>query len=265
MGGLLGCVDSWLAALRGRSRDALRQLLLFALADAGYEAVRGLATGRASNALSNAQAIIRFERATGTFFEPRAQALVVHHRWLVVAANWGYMNVQFTLNAAFLVWLFVCRMEVFHFVRNVFLTAMGLALIVHWLLPVAPPRMFAADGFVDTIRQVAHVDQDTGAIGFVVNPYAAVPSMHVAFALIVGVSGGLVVRSRALRAGFAAYPLLVFALVLVTANHFWVDAAAGAATAGVAAWFAARVLAPLRPASWAWPAAAPALGADQLT
>jgi hypothetical protein len=116
--------------------------------------------------------------------------------------------------------------------------AMGIALVVHLLLPVAPPRLMTGDGFVDTVKDVSHIDQDTGAAGLMVNPYAAVPSMHVCFALIVGLTGARLARRRPTAAAWAAYPILVTAIVLVTANHFILDAVGGALTAALA-WSAA--------------------------
>lgn len=238
--------------LPGTRRDALAQVGLFVIADLLYEGVRGLVAGQAGPALAHAHAIVDFERSLGLFFEPQLQHAFIRDHWLIGAANWGYMNVQFTMNAAFLAWLYLARHHVYAFVRNMFFVAMGCALVVHLLLPVAPPRMLGQDGFVDTIRTVAHVNQDSGAIGAMVNPYAAVPSMHMCFSLLVGVTGVLVARRRWARALWLLYPVLVLFLVLVTANHFWFDAAAGAVTAVVAGLVARHVMARARPAAWAW-------------
>lgn len=221
-------------------------------ADLLYESVRGIVVGQTGAAMAHARDIVSLERTLGVFHEPGLQHAILGHHWLVVASNWGYLNVQFTMNAAFLAWLYLARTQVYAFVRNMFFVAMGLALTVHLLLPVAPPRMLPGDGFVDTIRTVAHVDQDSGAIGAMVNPYAAVPSMHMCFALLVGVSGAILARRRWARALWAAYPLLVLALIVVTANHFFFDAAAGAVTAIAAGLVAQHVMARARPRAWAW-------------
>jgi membrane-associated phospholipid phosphatase len=230
--------------------DAGRQLGLFVLADLCYETVRGLAEGRAGLAFANAERIVGLERATGTFFEPGLQAAILEHRWLVDFANWAYMNTHFVVTTAFLVWLYLSRNDAYYFVRNMFLVAMGLALVGYTAFPTAPPRLLPELGFVDTISAYAGVGHDSALVRLFVNPFAAVPSMHVAFALMIGVSGAMLARRAAVRALWALYPLLVFAAIVVTANHFWVDAAAGALVAGLAALAASTVLARLRPAAW---------------
>lgn len=227
-------------------------MLLFLTAELLYESVRGIVVGHADAAFANAREIVAIERALGIFVEPSVQSAVLDNHWLISAANWGYMNVQFTLNIAFLSWLYLARHRVYPFVRNMFFVAMGLALTVHLLLPVAPPRMLPEEGFVDTIQAFAHVNQDSGAIGAIVNPYAAVPSMHICFALLVGTAGARVVRQVWAKAIWCSYPVLVLALVVVTANHFFLDAVAGAMTAAFAGLVAQHVMARARPAAWAW-------------
>jgi hypothetical protein len=233
-------------------RDAVLQLALWGMADLLYEGVRGIVVGHQSAALANADAIVRIERGTGTFIEPAVQRLFIHNHTLIVTANWLYANAQFSVNAAFLALIYLYRNEIFYFVRNMFFVAMGIALIVHLSVPVAPPRMLPQYGFVDTIQRIAHINQDSGAISLFVNPYAAVPSMHICFALLVGITGWRLTRKPWIRAAFTAYPLLVLAVVVVTANHFLFDAVAGALTAAVAALVAQLVMSRIRPAHWSW-------------
>jgi hypothetical protein len=232
--------------------DAGRQLGLFVLADILYETVRGLAEGRTSTAFSNAQAIIDAEQATGTYFEPGLQGAILDNQLIVDLANWGYMNTHFVVTTAFLVWLYLFRNEAFYFVRNMFLVAMALALVGYAAFPTAPPRLLPEEGFVDTINAYAGVGHDSALVELFVNPYAAVPSMHVAFALMIAIPGVLICRHLASRVLWALYPLLVLAVVVLTANHFWLDAAAGALVAGLAALTARSVLAPVRPGVWSW-------------
>jgi membrane-associated phospholipid phosphatase len=231
--------------------DAGRQLGLFVLADICYETVRGLAEGRASVAFSNAEAIIDIERATGTFFEPGLQAAILDDRLLVDAANWAYMNTHFLVTTSFLVWLYLFRNQAFYFVRNMFLVAMALALVGYTVFPTAPPRLLPEEGFVDTINAFAGVGHDSALVELFVNPYAAIPSMHIAFALMIAIPGALICRNLVAKWLWALYPLLVLAAVVLTANHFWLDAAAGALVAGLAALTARSVLASVQPA-WSW-------------
>ena len=218
---------------------AAAQVLLFVVADLLYEAVRGLVVGRPSAAFAHAHAIVRLERGLGIYVEPAIQRHLIGHPAVLQVANWLYLNVQFTANAAFLAFVYLQRHAAYARARNALFIAMGVALVVHLLLPVAPPRLLPGDGFVDTVKTIAHVDQDTGAVGAMVNPYAAVPSMHVCFALIVGWTGMHLAAHRAVAAAWAAYPLLVVVVVVVTANHFIFDAVTGGCAAAVAVALAA--------------------------
>jgi hypothetical protein len=238
--------------------DALRQLGLFVLADLCYETVRGVAEGRADAAFANAGRLVEVERATGTFFEPDLQSALLSEQWLIEAANWMYMNTHFVVTTAFLVWLYLFRNEAFYFVRNMFMVAMALALVGYTLFPTAPPRLLPEEGFVDTITDFSQVGHDSALVKLFVNPYAAVPSMHVAFALMISIPAFSISRHTISRVFWTLYPLLVLFVIVVTANHFWLDAAAGAAVAGAAAVVAHRLLAPVRPGSWSW---RPATGA----
>jgi hypothetical protein len=249
MRALIDKIGNWLPQGYG---DAARQLSLFVVAELCYEAVRGVADGQRAVAITNGQHVIDFEKSTHTFFEPNLQAVFIHQRWIVDFANFMYMNSHFVVTTAFLVWLYLFRNQNFYFVRNMFMVAMGLAIIGYALLPTAPPRLFPQEGFVDTITQYAQVNHDSGLVKVFINPYAAIPSMHVAFSTMIGVAGALIARHTITRAFWCAYPVLVFWVVVVTANHFWVDGAAGLLVAVLSALTARQVLARVRPAVWSW-------------
>ena len=232
--------------------DAFKQIGLFALADVCYETVRGIAEGNAAAAFANANTVVDVERATGTFFEADVQSALLSQQWLIETANWMYMNTHFVITTSFLVWLYIFRNEAFYFVRNMFLVAMALALVGYTVFPTAPPRLLPELGFVDTITDFSQVNHDSALVKLFVNPYAAVPSMHIAFALMIAVPAIRISRHLASKVLWALYPLLVLFVVIVTANHFWLDAAAGALVAGMAAFVAHRLLASYGPGSWAW-------------
>ncbi len=231
--------------------DLLRQFAFFFVAYQGYQLVRGIADGRDAVAMGNGLQVIHLERSLGTFFEPGFQEAFISHQWLIEIANWMYFNTHFLVTITFLAWLYLCRNENFNFVRNMFMVAMGLALVGYTLFPTAPPRMFPEAGFTDTIATFTNMNQDSAVASVLVNPYAAVPSMHIAFSLMIAVCAASLVRGVWARAVWSAYPLLVFFVIVVTANHFWFDAAAGAAVACLAA-VSAHQLARLRPNAWAW-------------
>jgi membrane-associated phospholipid phosphatase len=240
---------SWLPKGGG---DALAQLAIFVGADLLYETVRGVSESNQAVPFSNARSIMSVERSLHIFVENSIQTWAMGQRVLIDFANFMYVNSHFVITTSVLVWLYLRHNDRFYFVRNMFVVAMGLALLGYLLLPTAPPRFFPELGFVDTIAYYVNVKHDSGFVALFFNPYAAVPSMHVAFSLIVAVPTALIVRRRILKVLWALYPLLITFVVVVTGNHWIMDAIAGAAVAGVSALIATRVLSRLSPADWAW-------------
>ena len=196
--------------------------------------------------------MIHFERSLGSFFEPALQrSVIAHEHWLIDIANWMYLNSHFVVTTAFLVWLYLFRNDSFYFVRNMFLVAMGVALIGYTVFPTAPPRFIPDAGFTDTIARFTDIQQDGAAASLLVNPFAAVPSMHIAFALMISIPGAQLSKSALARGLWCVYPMIVFFVIVLTGNHFWFDAAAGATVAAAAAVVANR-LAAFGPQGWAW-------------
>jgi len=231
--------------------DLLRQLLLFACAYYLYRLVRGIVDGDAGSAFEHARQLIHVESSLGLFFEPGVQDWAQHQSWLMTAANFMYVNSHFAITMIFLGWLYLARNHAFYFVRNMFMVAMGLALVLYVVYPTAPPRFMPEWGFSDTVaRFVGPAAENSAALLY--NPYAAVPSMHVAFAFMVGVPAAMLVRPLALKLLWSVYPLVVSFVVVITGNHFWLDAALGAAVAATSAWAAAAAFARARPEAWAW-------------
>ena len=232
--------------------DVGRQIAILVGVDIGYELVRGIADSERADAIAHGSQVIGFERSTHTFFEPSLQAFFLPAHWLIDVANQLYLNAQFSIALGFLVWLYLFRNESYYFVRNMFVVSMSLALIGYTLYPTAPPRMFPEHGFLDTITDFSSVNHDSALAKVFINPYAAVPSMHCAWALMIGATGFMVCRRWYSRAFWAFWPLLIAWVVIVTANHYWVDAALGWSVALTAAVVAHRLLAPARPEVWAW-------------
>jgi membrane-associated phospholipid phosphatase len=231
--------------------DAIRQLALFAGAYYVYRLVRGFVDGQAGLAFENARALVDIERSLGLFFEPGLQAWAKGEVWLLTFANWMYVNSHFVVTTTFLIWLYLARNHAYYYVRNMFLVAMGLALVGYMAFPTAPPRFLPEWGFTDTVANFVGETAETSA-DVLYNPFAAVPSMHVAFALMIAVPAVMLVRNRVLKGLWAVYPLVVTFVVMVTANHFWLDAALGALVAAVSAYAASAAFARARPEAWAW-------------
>jgi membrane-associated phospholipid phosphatase len=232
--------------------DLARQAAILVSVDMAYTAVRGIADGHRSVAIAHGQQVIDLEQSTGTFFEPSLQAFFLPAQTVIDFANQIYLNAQFSIALGFLVWLYLFRNESYYFVRNMFVVSMGLALVGYSLYPTAPPRMFPQLGFVDTLNAFAEVGHDSTAAKLFINPYAAVPSMHCAFAMMIGGSAFMVCRNWWSKAAWAVWPFLVTWVTIVTANHYWVDAALGWGVALTSAVVAHRLLARARPEAWSF-------------
>jgi membrane-associated phospholipid phosphatase len=231
--------------------DFGRQIGILVLVDLAYTFVRGIVDSERALAMVHGQQVMDFEKAIGTFFEPGLQAFFLPAQWLIDFANQAYLNAQFSIAIGFLLWLYLFRNESYYFVRNMFVVAMGLALVGYTLYPTAPPRMFPEYGFVDTLNAYSDVGHDSSLAKIFINPYAAVPSMHCAFAMMIGATGIMVCRNWAVKACWATWPLLVSWVTVVTANHYWIDAVLGWMVALTAALVAHR-LARARPEAWAF-------------
>jgi membrane-associated phospholipid phosphatase len=233
--------------------DVARQLVLFVAAYLGYEIVRGLVGTAGSRPFDDATRIIELERILHVFAEPTIQAwTTTHARWLLDLADWTYLNAHFALTAAALVFIYLRRNESFYFVRNMFMLAMLIALIGYCVYPTAPPRLMPQWGFSDSIRQFTGINAEQGAVSLLVNPYAAVPSMHVCFALMISMPMSRLVHSRLARMLWRIYPLFIVFVVVVTGNHYFTDVALGALTAALSAALAKQLFARARPDVWAF-------------
>src|ERR1700759_4207541 len=200
--------------------DAGRQLAILVGVDIGYELARGIAASQRSDAIAHGRQVINSERGPHTFFEPSLQAFFLPAHWTIDVANQLYLNAQFSIALGFLVWLYLFRNESYNFVRNMFVVSMCLALIGYVGFPTAPPRLFPHEGFTDTITDFSGVNHDSALAKIFITPYAAVPSMHCAFALMIGGSGFRVCRHWWSKAWWAFWPILIGWVVIVTAHHY---------------------------------------------
>jgi membrane-associated phospholipid phosphatase len=241
--------------------DLVRQIVLFCGAYWLYRLVRGLVAGRREEAMANARHIVDFEQNLHAFFEPHVQAFAEAHEVLIDAASFAYVNSHFVITTLALAWVYLRRNECFYFMRNMFMVAMGIALVLYVVFPTAPPRFLPELGFTDSVADFTGVKPDSGSESLLFNPYAAVPSMHVCFSLMVGMSMARLARRRWAALLWRLYPMVITWAVITTANHWWTDAVLGALTAALSAAFAAGFFARLRPDAWAWRRAPATAGA----
>ncbi len=231
--------------------DLVRQLLLFFVAYNGYRLVRGMADdpGVTAAAFQHARDLIGIERGLHVFVEPSVQAWASGSSFVIDAASWLYINAQTSVTLGALAFLYLFHNRSFYFVRNMFMVAMGIALLGYMLYPTAPPRFLPEWGFFDAVSNFTGVSHDDVTVDALFNPYAAVPSMHVCFAFMIGWPLAKLVRHRAARIFWRVYPLLVTFVIVATGNHFFADAVLGGIAAGLSA-YAAAWLARARPTVW---------------
>jgi PAP2 superfamily protein len=231
--------------------DILRQVALFAAAYYLYRIVRGAVDGRAASAFEHARNLIDVERTLHFFVEPSVQAWASGSSFVTDVASWLYINAQITVTLSALIFIYLAHNSSFYFVRNMFMVSMGIALVGYMVYPTAPPRFMPEWGFFDTVSDFTGIPHDSVPVNALFNPYAAIPSMHVAFALMIGWPLANLSKWRLVRVFWFAYPFLITFVTVATGNHFLADAVLGALTAGIAA-YAAGWLARARPTVWAF-------------
>lgn len=233
--------------------DLARQILLFCGAYYAYRIVRGLVsdTTGAETAYRNARELVDIERGLGIFWEPSVHAWATSKSWIIDGASAMYVNSHYTITVTTLAWIYLFRNPSFYWIRNMFMVAMGLALVAYVVYPTAPPRFMPEWGFSDSVNEFTGGASTSEQTNMLVNPFAAVPSMHCAFALMLGVPMSRIVRRRVFKVAWLLYPLLVTFVVVSTANHWTADAFLGACAAGIGA-ACADLLGRLRPGVWSW-------------
>jgi hypothetical protein len=207
----------------------LREIALCLAAYLVYFRVRGLTESDAARAVRNAGRIIDLERALGIFWEPRLQDLIVGHHALVTLANWVYMWGHWPVIIATGTWLLWTRPRSYLLVRNAFIISGAIGLLIFTVFPVAPPRLTDLS-LVDTVTRYSHSYRVLQPPAFV-NQYAAVPSLHFGWNMLIGI---LLVREsprRSFRILGALLPVAMAAAVVLTANHYIIDVILGAIVA----------------------------------
>ncbi|MBH0775809.1 phosphatase PAP2 family protein [Nocardia bovistercoris] len=221
-------------ALHGRGGEAVRQLALITVLYFCYRAGRLLTADETGRAFDNAEGVLDLEHGLGLRSETAVQSLFVDHQWLAVSANFYYATAHFTVAVAVLLWLWTFRPHHYRWTRNVMVAATGAALLVHVLVPLAPPRMLPEHGFIDLAA--IHGQSVYGPVGAdgLSNQFAAMPSLHVGWALLLAVA--LVAATEgAWRWIFLIHPTLTLLVVVGTGNHYWLDAVVAVGLLGTAA------------------------------
>ena len=204
--------------------------MLIGLAALLYFAVRGITEADPVVAVDHGHDVLRFESRLGLDAEASLQNRIVDRQWLVTIVNWIYIWGHWPAIAGTLVWLQRTRRTEYLNLRNALFISGAIGLVIFTLYPVAPPRLLGTDQFIDTVTEFStsyRVLQPPS----LVNKYAALPSLHVGWNLLVGLFIWRHAKQPAVRALGAISPALMITAVVLTANHYLIDAAAGAAIA----------------------------------
>jgi hypothetical protein len=206
-----------------------REVLLVVSGYFAYFAVRGLTEGSHEEAVANSHSVVEFEKSLGFFWEPAIQDAIVNHHWIVTLANWMYIWGHWPLIAGVATWLLLKHRDQFTLFRTAFFLSGAIAVVVFVTFPVAPPRL-AEIGLVDTVTEHSNAYRVLQPKAFT-NQYAAVPSLHFGWDLLIGIAIMANARRLWVRTIGAVVPVLMFSAIVLTANHYIVDAIAGGAVA----------------------------------
>ncbi|OON76999.1 phosphatase PAP2 family protein [Streptomyces tsukubensis] len=215
------------------------ELPLLVLVYAAYSAGRLVVRGDVSSAVDHGLAILRIEKMFRINAEHPLNRLFTSQPWLGIPADFWYASLHYLVTPLVLIWLFRRRSEIYRTARTWLMTSTMIGLIGFTLLPTCPPRLLAAGhGFVDTMAHFSSYGWWGGeasaprGLGGMTNQYAAMPSLHVGWALWCGVMLWRHGRSPVVRAAGIIYPTVTTIVVMGTANHYLLDAVAGVAVMG---------------------------------
>jgi len=215
-----------------------------------YFLVRGAVVSHEADALRHANQVIDLERSLGIFWEPRLQEVVLHRKALIDLFNFIYFWLDFPLIVAVGFWMYFFRRHEYTIARDALLLSGAISLVIYALYPVMPPRLLPTGEFVGTIEKYNQLSYQAQSVHAFVNPYAALPSLHFGWAMIIGGALFLTVRQPLVRAFGLLLPWAQLAAIVFTANHYIFDAFVGCAVcvAGLGLAFAMQ--------AWVYPRAA---------
>lgn len=203
----------------------LREVFLLGSVYLAYSLIRNLAPEQAAQAQRNARSVLDAEKLIGLDVEKSLNHFVAGEAWLAQPAIYYYATLHFIMTGAVMVWLYRRRPAHYAVARGVLLVMTMIALVGYWLYPLAPPRLMNGGGYIDTaVKYELWGYTPSQAVTSVSNQFAAMPSMHFGWSLWVGVVLVLLARTRLMRTIGVLYPILTLTVIVVTANHFVLDA-----------------------------------------
>jgi hypothetical protein len=222
-----------------------------------YSLIRNGVPSHETAAFHRADDLLVIERQMHINFELAVNKAVASVDWLVQSANYYYATMHFAVTIGVLVWLYLRHPLQYRSVRSVLYATNIVALIGFWVYPLAPPRMLPGDGYIDTVVAF-HTwgSWGSGGVDAASNQFAAMPSLHIGWALWCGIAMVRLSRRTWVKVAGALYPVGTFLVIVATANHYVLDAVGGVAVLAIG--FAVQRLLSGRPA-FADPRAVPAV------
>lgn len=215
-------------------RRELAEVALIVLAFFVYFGVRGLVIERVAEAEANALDLISLEKQLGIYWEPELQDFIVTDDWIRRLANGVYLYGHGPVILVVALLLYVRRRPVYLLTRNTVLISGLIGLVIYYLYPVAPPRLVPDASFIDTVLEEYNVRRVLMP-GFLTNEYAAVPSLHFGWNLAIAAAIWVAFPNPVARSFAVAMPFLMLIAIVITANHFILDAVAGSVVVAIGA------------------------------
>ena len=188
-----------------------------------YLLLRFSMKGDIGDAVGNAHRVVQVERAFGVFSESNLQAMALHSHDVIRFLNSYYLLAHFSITALFFAWMLIRHPDSYPDCRRILIVMTAIGLAIHAIYPLAPPRMLPDMGFIDTGRLFGPSPYGDISKGLA-NQFAAMPSLHFGWALLVA-WGASKYSPSAWRRLLILHPLLTLAAIIITANHYWLDAA----------------------------------------
>jgi hypothetical protein len=204
------------------------EIALVAVSYWTYSLIRNAVPEQQAAAMRNADWIWQAEHMLGIAVERSVNHAVNGVTWLIVSMNYYYATLHFVVTIGVLVWLFRRHPGRYGATRTVIFATTGVALVGYWLFPLAPPRLMDGGGFIDTVRvHGTWGSMASGNLADMSNQYAAMPSMHIGWAVWCGITLAMLARPLWVRVLGVLYPVATLVVIVATANHFWLDAVGG--------------------------------------
>lgn len=215
---------AWRLTERAGIHEAVVVLAAFLI----YFFIRGSVVDRAGEAMVRGFNLIELEQTLGIYWELQMQAWILDDFWAIKVMNWVYFWGHMPLVILLAIWLYIWHRRAYRLTRNAFLASGAIGVVIYWLFPVAPPRLIPFAGFIDTMAAFDRFGYNAQETQAFVNPFAAVPSLHFGWSMLLGAVVGWVGRNP-VAIGFAfLWPIAMFFAVVLTGNHFILDAVFGA-------------------------------------